>query len=94
MGPRSVCAAAWAPFGRARGDDLPGPPGAGSASASENPVKVRTFIIIAMFIVVVALLVSTGLIGAGVCVKRLGCASASAHAAALSRTNQVTIRTP
>jgi hypothetical protein len=55
---------------------------------------VRTLIIVVVIIIGVALLVSNGLVGAGVCVKGLGCASASAHTSTLSSTNQVTIRTP
>jgi hypothetical protein len=55
---------------------------------------VRTLIIVAVIVVGVTLLVSSGLIGAGVCVKHLGCAGASAHGSTLGRANQVIIRTP
>jgi hypothetical protein len=63
-------------------------------TGQREPVKVRTLIIVVVIIIGVALLVSNGLVGAGVCVKGLGCASASAHTSTFSSTNQVTIRTP
>jgi hypothetical protein len=49
-------------------DGLSRPTRAGSLTARENPVKVRTLIIVAVIVVGVTLLVSSGLIGAGVCV--------------------------
>lgn len=54
----------------------------------------KALILLAVIVIGVALLVSSGTVAGAVCIRTIGCLTASAHHSGLDRTTETLVRTP
>lgn len=57
-------------------------------------MMMKALILLAVIVIGVALLVSSGTVAGAVCIRTIGCLTASAHHSGLDRTTETLVRTP